>query len=69
MPSHTHTQNSHSHSTIVLIGCGNGVSGEDGSYVQGGNTSGATATNQNTGGGAAHENKPPYASVYFIIKT
>lgn len=28
----------------------------------------ATATNQNAGSGNAHENKPPYASIYFIIK-
>lgn len=54
---------------IVLVGCGNGVGGESGSHIQEGSTCGATATNQNTGGGTAHENKPPYASVYFIIKT
>ena len=29
----------------------------------------ATAVNQNTGGGAAHENKPPYVALIFCVKT
>jgi microcystin-dependent protein len=28
----------------------------------------ATATNQNTGGGSAHENRPPYYALAFIMK-
>ncbi len=71
MPSHTHTQNSHSHhvsSTFVryinksaIIGSGSSYrffSEDSGLY-----TDSATATNQNTGGGEAHNNMQPYIVV------
>jgi microcystin-dependent protein len=69
MPSHTHTQSPHSHGPSDLIrqsGSGGGL----GLTAPGslGNTANATATNQNTGGGAAHNNMQPYAAKYVIIR-
>ena len=71
MPSHTHTQNSHNHSVSYSptnashsAGSGNAADGK----LAGSTTTGSTtATNQNTGGGASHENKPPFLDVHFII--
>jgi microcystin-dependent protein len=71
MPSHTHTQDPHTHASSV--------NGSDGTTrVRGGGTGtqyivslgveSATATNQNTGGGAAHNNLPPYYALALIIK-
>lgn len=75
MPSHTHIQNSHFHYQIVANKNGYGGadgatagSGYDGSYHSTNSTSGTTATNQNTGAGQAHENRPPYYALAFIMK-
>lgn len=79
---HTHVQNAHSHapnaSTLFNITgpVGWTVSGSNMTIGGNGNTSqNATATNQNTtatnqafGGGAAHENMPPFLIENFIIK-
>ena len=75
IPSHTHIQNAHSHE--ILSGYGEGSPGtdtyryqywaKDGRSWKSGNlgTSSKTATNQNTGGGQAHNNMPPYLVVYM----
>lgn len=76
MPSHTHTQNPHAHS--VRAKGFNGTSNTNGYYMLRRNRSddsydavdpsaamNATATNQNTGGSASHNNMPPYLVVYM----
>jgi microcystin-dependent protein len=70
MPSHTHVQDAHTHSittpgTMNLNGTENRGPGQD-PTIQSGAT---VATNQNTGGGGAHNNMQPSTVVYFIIKT
>jgi len=72
MPSHTHIQNQHKHAVTLR---GDGDSGSGAGNAESSNTSASSAyntdyttpTNQNTGGGTAHNNLPPYYS-YAIIK-
>ena len=81
--SHNHTQDAHSHAIYGSNGGSAGVSisitsnsnGDRAWYLPGGiaaNTTAtnqaATATNQNTGGGQAHNNLQPYQVVNYIIK-
>jgi microcystin-dependent protein len=77
MPSHTHTQDNHTH---VLAGSNGGSAnlgpsvtsnsnGDFGYTLPGGRAQATRATNQNTGGGSAHNNLQPYQVLNFIIKT
>lgn len=82
--SHNHTQDAHSHSNNGGEGSGSNkrdaAPGTDGwkagwyqSVLSIGSTTAtnqaATATNQNTGGGLAHNNLQPYIVLNYIIKT
>lgn len=77
MPSHTHIQNSHGHSFFGA------QTGQNLPFTNTGNVwthflnnyqysqpavGGTVATNQNTGGGQAHNNLQPYQVVNYIIK-
>lgn len=77
MPSHSHTQNSHNHNFAYISrwvpGNAFGVamnnleaqlSGGDGTFA----SNSTTPTNQNTGGGSAHQNMPPTIILNYIIK-
>ena len=77
MPSHTHTQNIHGHAfndpgfipgvtNISVSAGGTGFYGRTAS--QGLFVGDATATNQNTGGGGAHNNMQPTIVLNYIIK-
>lgn len=77
MPSHTHTQNVHGHAfndpgfipgvtNISVSAGGTGFYGRTTS--QGLFIGDATATNQNTGGGGAHQNTQPTIILNYIIK-
>jgi microcystin-dependent protein len=79
MPSHTHIQNVHGHAQAAFgvapsaggYPTANGfVVGGAGTDAQGGGRGNAntTATNQNTGGGEAHNNLQPYLVLNYIIK-
>lgn len=76
MPSHTHTQNPHTHTLAgnggLTDGTTSGVmyqvaqSAFYGFYTS--QPSSTTPTNQNTGGGGAHNNLQPYITMRYIIK-
>lgn len=73
MPSHTHVQNQHRHGMGEIWSDG---SGSTTAYTFSSNrvrmtrnTAYATPTNQNTGGNGAHNNMPPYLSVYVWKRT
>lgn len=77
MPSHTHVQDAHTHAGTLTS---KNADGTGSTRVREGDTSGAsggvnyttgsaTATNQNTGGGGAHNNLPPYYALAFIRRT
>lgn len=83
MPSHGHVQDAHSHSHshgLTQIrdneGAGqnfhafqrNAVS-DVATVTTDSNATAATATNQNTGGGGAHNNVQPYLTVNYIVRT
>ena len=75
MPSHTHVQNQHRHRafkyTAGAIQTGTAaVRVWDEGNTQGNSvayTNYETPTNQNTGGGGAHNNMPPFLTINFLI--
>jgi len=77
MPSHTHTQDAHSHAVQRSNSAATAVAADatalyraqantgSATYFD---TQNATATNQNTGGGGAHQNTQPTIVLNYIIK-
>lgn len=74
MPAHTHVQNAHSHTSDYT-----GVTGYSNVAAGGGpvvgditnianNTGNTAATNQNTGGGGAHNNMQPWIALNYLIR-
>ena len=76
MPSHTHTQNQHRHqpsaATYFAHTSYTAETGAGANYAAVNSYSSytgyTTATNQNTGGGGSHENRPPYIGIMYIIR-
>ena len=69
IPSHTHaiSPNPHNHSSTSAV-TGGALDANNPATVPASSTTGNTSlTNAATGGGAAHENKPPFLDVHFII--
>jgi microcystin-dependent protein len=79
MPSHSHTagNTNHSHGTQTYITNGGGICanrGDSGSCHNMGTGSGTNSasisiTISSTGGGTAHENRPPYYALCYIMRT
>ncbi len=75
MPSHTHIQNAHGHRARYAVnmaaGSGNHGPNSTGNNWKAANTwiENTTATNQNTGGGGAHNNLQPYITCYMYKRT
>lgn len=73
MPSHTHVQDSHSHTVTAPQSYDEGaVSTTDQDWARipvSTATNSQTPTNQNTGGGGAHNNTQPTIILNYIIKT
>lgn len=75
MPSHTHVQNAHQHTQTCASSATGGLVGSspdastNAAVTSGYSTANATAVNQNTGGGGAHNNLQPYIVCRFWQRT
>jgi len=71
IPAHTHVDSGHSHTvtleTSLPAQAGAGFAGQVSLAPLTTNTGVSSANNQNTGGGGAHNNMPPYMSLTYLI--